>query len=111
MTRSIEAVKQEFFGVINEDGNAMYEFTDGQKPAAHKLEEEVDKENFLMQSQFIRLNSQMRQGEITLQKIRINKKARNKKAVAMDVLKMLNEIEGKGKVMADSMTGNTGFKE
>ena len=29
LSRSIEAVKQEFFGVINEDGEAMHEFTDG----------------------------------------------------------------------------------
>ena len=37
LTRSIEIVKQEFLGVINEDGIAMHEFTDGQKPAAHIL--------------------------------------------------------------------------
>ena len=48
-----------------------------------------------MNSQYMRQNSQMRQGEITLQKIRINKKLKNKKAIALDVLKMLNEIEGK----------------
>ena len=88
LTHSIEAVKQEFFGVINDDGEAMHEFTDGQK-SLQKIDED-DKDNFLMQSQFIRLNSQMRHGEITLQKIRVNKKARDKKAVAMDVLKMLN---------------------
>lgn len=41
----------------------------------------------------MQLNSQMRQGEITLQKIRINKKLKNKRAVALDVLKMLNDIE------------------
>ena len=37
--------------------------------------------------------SQMRQGEITLQKIRINKKQKDKRAVASNVLKMLNQIE------------------
>ena len=94
LTYSIEAVKQEYFGVINEDGEAMVEFADGQKSG--QKNDEDDNGNFLMQSQFVRLNSQMRHGEITLQKIRVNKKARDKKAVAMDVLKMLNEIEGTG---------------
>ena len=44
----------------------------------------------------------MRQGEITLQKIRINKKSKDKKAVALDVFKMLNEIECKEIVEVES---------
>ena len=63
-----------------------------------------------MKSQFMRLNSQMRQGEITLQKMRINKKLKNKKAVALDVLKMLSEIDGEaqngGKAGAASASFN-----
>ena len=39
----------------------------------------------------------MRSGEITLQKIRINKKLKDKKTVALDVLKMLNEFDEKEK--------------
>ena len=41
------------------------------------------------------MSTSMRQGEITLQKIRINRKLKNRKAVAMDVLKMLKGIESK----------------
>mmetsp|Transcript_380 Transcript_380/g.549 ORF Transcript_380/g.549 Transcript_380/m.549 type:complete len:87 (-) Transcript_380:516-776(-) len=44
----------------------------------------------------MRQNSQMRQGEITLQMIRINKRLKKKKEVALDVLKMLKDIEGGG---------------
>jgi len=51
---------------------------------------------FLNKSQFMRQNSQMRQGEITLQMIRINKRLKKKKEVALDVLKMLKDIEGGG---------------
>lgn len=40
----------------------------------------------------MRQSSQMRQGEITLQKIRINKKQKDRRAVASNVLKMLNQI-------------------
>ena len=113
LTRSIETVQQEYFELINEDGEAITEFIDGQKPHDAKIDDSLNDGDFLIQSQFIRPNSMMRQGEITLQKIRVNKKARNKKAVAMDVLKMLNEIEGKGRNQAkDAMAqGQIGFQE
>ena len=100
LTHSIETVQKEYFELINEDGETITEFIDGQKPHDAKQDDSGGDGDFLMQSQFIRPNSMMRQGEITLQKIRVNKKARNKKAVAMDVLKMLNEIEGKGRNQA-----------
>lgn len=91
-------MKQEYFGVINEEGEAMLEFNDAQLGA--KAEDLDEPDDYLLQSQYVRKQSEMRQGEITLQKIRVNKKLRNKRDVAMDVLKMLNEIEGKGSGMA-----------
>ena len=68
-----------------------------QKEDQPELDEIKENDNFMEKSQFMRQNSQMRQGEITLQKIRINKKLKNKKAVALDVLRMLNDIEGNSK--------------
>jgi len=45
----------------------------------------------------MRDKSEQRAGEITLQKIRLNKKLKKKKEVALDVLKMLQDIEGEAK--------------
>lgn len=50
----------------------------------------------------MRDHSQMRQGEITLQKIRINKKVKNRKDIAYDVFKMLNDIEGRETIDIES---------
>jgi len=53
LNKSIEEVKTEFFGVINEEEK---------KPDVN----ESESDNFMMKSHFMRQNSQMRQGEITL---------------------------------------------
>ena len=77
LNRSIEEIKKQY-DMENPDRD---------------LEVDDDNDNFLLQSKFMRPSSQMRSGEITLQKIRINKKLKDKKTVALDVLKMLNEFD------------------
>ena len=92
--RAISDVREEYFGVVNVQGHDLFEFNDrdGQDHADDAvLAHQASK------SQFLRLHSTMRQGEITLQKIRIERKIKNKKAIAFDVLKMLNDVKTAGR--------------
>ena len=64
LKKSIDNVKLEFFGVINDDG--LGEKKELTEAIQELVGEGDDKDNFLMKSQFMRQPTQMRQGEITL---------------------------------------------
>lgn len=100
LVQSIEIARREVKNVFEDDGGFPGGGNSDKKSDNEVAESKQDKKEednevqyFLNKSQFMRQNSQMRRGEITLQMIRINKRLKKKKEVALDVLKMLKDIE------------------